>query len=116
MLSDGLSDSSTSTKVVPALDKEKTLSASISNDDETEAVEAQDASEYPKGTSLAFIVIALILSIFLCSLDTVGGPCPSYTVKIVTEFSRPLSPLQSPRLRTSSMALTRYHGTARPSS
>lgn len=34
----------------------------------------QDANEYPKGASLAFVVVALILSIFLASLDMVIIP------------------------------------------
>lgn len=81
-----LSDGSTSTRVPSALEKEKEEmgNASISKDDEAkaEAVEppVQDASEYPQGTSLAFIVVALVLSIFLASLDMVADPCPSSTV------------------------------------
>ena len=76
-----LSDGSTSTRVlsVQEEEKEETGNASISKDDEAVEPPAQDASEYPQGTSLAFIVVALVLSIFLASLDMVGDPCPSST-------------------------------------
>jgi len=59
-----------------------TGNASISKENKAEAVEppAQDASKYPQGTSLAFIVVALVLSIFLASLDMVGDPYPPSTV------------------------------------
>ena len=42
--------------------------------DEAKAVKlsAQDAREYLQGTRLAFIVVALVLGIFLASLDVVG--------------------------------------------
>lgn len=48
-------------------------SVRLSNDNgaEVEPPE-QHVSEYPKGTSLAFVVVALALSIFLASLDMVG--------------------------------------------
>lgn len=71
-----LGDDSTSTPVPSALEeeREKTSDTGISENDEDKDVEspAHDASEYPQGTSLAFIVVALALSIFLASLDMVG--------------------------------------------
>lgn len=61
---------------VPSALEEETGNASINKDGEAEAVEppAQDAGEYPLGISLALIIVALVLSIFLASLDMVGDP------------------------------------------
>lgn len=76
-----MDDSSTSTHVPSMLkeervEKEETGSIMIIKDNEAKAETVhpptQDASEYPKGTSLTFIVLALALSIFLASLDMVG--------------------------------------------
>ena len=49
---------------------------------ESEFVEpaAQNADEYPSGTTLIFIVVALVLSVFLSSLDIVGEPHPRLQV------------------------------------
>ena len=46
--------------------------------DESEHVDlaAPKTDEYPSGTTLAFIVIALVLSVFLSSLDIVGEADP----------------------------------------
>ena len=57
----------------PMLGDDSTSTPVPSKNDKTKDVEplAQDASEY-QGTSLAFIVVALALSIFLASLDIVG--------------------------------------------
>ena len=74
-------DGSTSTQVPSTLgegkEREKneeteTGNTSINKEDEVESI--KDAIEYPKGASLAFIIIAIILSIFLASLDMVGEP------------------------------------------
>lgn len=69
-----LQDDSASTRVPSALEeeREKTGKAGISEKDEDVEPPAHDESEYPQGTSLAFIVVALALSIFLASLDMVG--------------------------------------------
>lgn len=69
-----LRDDSASNPVPSALEeeREKTGKAGISENDEDIEPPAHDASEYPRGTSLAFIVVALALSIFLASLDMVG--------------------------------------------
>ena len=58
----------------PMLGDDSTSTPVPSKNDKTKDVEplAQDASEYPQGTSLVFIVVALALSIFLASLDMVG--------------------------------------------
>jgi hypothetical protein len=53
-------------------DKTRENSDSISKEDDVES--PKDATEYPKGANLAFIRIAIILSIFLASLDMVGHP------------------------------------------
>lgn len=59
-------------------ENEKEVVGSENNKPETEIdaednkPDGQDAEEYPKGASLVFIVIALILSIFLASLDMVS--------------------------------------------
>ena len=56
------------------LELEQHNHASICKEVELDALNLpqQDADEYPKGANLAFIVIALILSIFLASLDMVS--------------------------------------------
>lgn len=69
---------------VPDLDYEKKRNdtSSMTSDDErkkepaTEEPNADDATttEYPTGARLTFIVVALVLSIFLVSLDMVSSP------------------------------------------
>lgn len=89
-----------------------------------EPTEASSA-DYPTGARLLFIVIALVLSIFLVSLDMVRRvvmttdtrppPSPLYTW---TDRMPLRQSLQQPyrKSRTNSMALTTSHGTAPPSS
>jgi hypothetical protein len=59
----------------PIEEKEEAGNASISKEIEAVATEAlvQDVGEYPRGTSLFFIVVALFLSVFLICLDMVGN-------------------------------------------
>ncbi len=86
-----------------------------------EQPEAMDEGEYPTGWAFTFIVVALVLSVFLVSLDMVRVllfplPLPityPWTDKYVP---RPSSPPPSPRLQTSSKALATSPGTGRPSS
>lgn len=65
-------------------DKEK-LADDTSTDEEQPAVlenNSKDAIEYPKGIKLGIIVIALVLSVFLISLDmvnTIRPPIPQAT-------------------------------------
>lgn len=116
----------------PDVDYEKKEGAGNVTDEETGNVgpagpESTEASlaEYPTGARLLFIVVALVLSIFLVSLDMVR--------LVVTATENPTSPLhtrtwtdriplrqslQQPyrRSRTNSMALTTSRGTAPPSS
>lgn len=61
-------------------------SSSIAKNDDTDSPtdSAEPDPEYPTGAGLAFIVIALILSIFLLSLDQVRWnlPCTTATSKL----------------------------------
>ena len=41
--------------------------------------EAQKPVEYPKGVEMFFIMLALVLSITLCSLDQVSSTAPSFS-------------------------------------
>lgn len=79
-----LSGGSTSTQVSSVLDEERGESGntSIGEEGEAKVVEppAQDANEYPGGATLALIVVAIILSIFLASLDMVDDPYSSSTI------------------------------------
>lgn len=52
-----------------------------SRDEEKAYIEAEKPVEYPKGLEMFFIMLALVLSITLCSLDQVSSttldhPCP----------------------------------------
>jgi len=56
-------------------------------DDDLDVIDPpqQGPNEYPKGVTLAFIVIALILSIFLASLDMVSRPVSPILIQIIDE-------------------------------
>jgi hypothetical protein len=58
----------------PIEEKAEAVNTSLSKEIEAVATKApaQDVGEYPRGTSLFFIVVALFLSIFLICLDMVG--------------------------------------------
>lgn len=60
----------------PSAVEEKKKTADDTNTDEEPPAAlsntAQDAAEYPQGVKLAIIVVALVLSIFLMSLDMVS--------------------------------------------
>lgn len=47
-------------------------------DDEKAATEAEKPVEYPKGLEMFFIMLALVLSITLCSLDQVSSTAPDH--------------------------------------
>ena len=49
---------------------------SSSDEDGILATSVEDAGDYPQGVALAFIVVALSLSIFLVALDMVSPPSP----------------------------------------
>lgn len=75
--------------------------------------------EYPSGFSLLFIVLAIILGIFLASLDMVSrlASCPYLKKHIANPVSRRQSSRpQSPKSPTNSAASTSYRGTAPRSS
>ena len=77
----GTSDTAVPSKASSFTDLEKRDLDSGDTDEEKVAVETEvensgnnnesDSDEYPKGATLAFIVLALALSIFLVSLDMV---------------------------------------------
>ena len=80
--------------------------------------EAISTDEYPHGMRLALLVGAVVLTVFMTSLDQVCGY--AYHAEIIALLpltrNRPSSAPPSPRSRTSSMASTRYPGTARRTS
>lgn len=47
-------------------------------DEEKAAIEAEKPLEYPKGLEMFFIMLALVLSITLCSLDQVSSTAPDH--------------------------------------
>lgn len=47
-------------------------------DEEKAAVETEKPVEYPKGLEMFFIMLALVLSITLCSLDQVSSNTPDH--------------------------------------
>jgi hypothetical protein len=61
-----------------------------------------DDMEYPTGLTFGFIIVALVLSIFLVSLDMVRFSSTSQSrAETLTRDFRPSSRLPSPRLQTS---------------
>lgn len=75
--------------------------------------------EYPSGLKMFFIVLALVLSVFLFSLDLVRNPpftIPIGDQNIVLTLSRPSSLLLSLKSPMSSRVSTRLDGTEHPSS
>jgi hypothetical protein len=103
-----------------ALDKEKLDITDIGGTtSDGEGSEVTPAAIYPEGVRMVFIVIALVLSIFLVSLDMVGILSIIIYIRnlsFLTSVRRPLWPRPSPRLQTNSQASTMYLGTAPPSS
>jgi hypothetical protein len=95
--------------------EENDVSSLSKNDEGIESL-TQDASKYPHGTTLFFIIVALILSIFLASLDMVRRPCLSFLIELETDndFTRPLSQQRFLGSLMNFTASTRYHGTVQP--
>lgn len=81
-----------------------------------EQVQSDELSEdeYPSGIKMVFIVVALVLSIFLLSLDMVRFKHPASESEHGLTLTRPLSQLPFPKSRMSSRASTRSDGTAPP--
>ena len=81
-----LSDSTSSTQLRAAYEMGDRLPSSRGDGDskgnESAPVEAaaQGVDEYPKGATLVFVVLALVLSVFLSSLDIVCEPRPPLQV------------------------------------
>lgn len=69
--------------------KPSSAASSNSNDEEKAELDAdgsaiekgepQNSIEYPKGIEMFFIMLALVLSITVCSLDQVSSTAPSFT-------------------------------------
>lgn len=78
--------------------------------DESEKV--SEEAEYMSGFKLWLMLLSLVFSIFLISLDIVSLPLTSSTCFYLTGFLRPLLLQQSPLLRISFMALKIKRGTA----
>lgn len=72
--------------------------------------------EYPSGIKMFFIVLALVLSVFLFSLDLVSCQHYPLTTQHADFIARLSLPPLSPRSLKSSRVLTRSAGTAHPSS
>lgn len=111
--------------------KSSTMTSSIANDvDDAPAIEEKTvveppkpAVEYPKGLEAFFIMVALVLSITLCSLDQVSSTNGSlWTASSVNatlpdsrktdSLLRPLLQPPFPKLPTNSTALTTSRGMA----
>ena len=56
---------------------EKDPSELQSPDAEHPTVSGADDGDYPTGTRMVFVVVALIVAIFLTSMDFVGSLCPT---------------------------------------
>lgn len=95
--------------------------------EESAASPDSDEMEYPTGMTFTFIIVALVLSIFLVSLDMVRtGHALRIALKITavhrhqtntrSVLFRPSSRPPSPKLQMSSRACRMWPGTARPSS
>src|SRR4051794_31992157 len=65
--------SSNSTPTVGSLSEKKPSRRSCLGN----ALSQDEADEYPKGWAFTFIVVALVMSIFLVSLDMVSSLCPT---------------------------------------
>lgn len=85
-----------------------------------EVSEEPSDEEYPSGIKMVFIVVALVLSVFLLSLDMVSLSqlSPLYLAQIQLTFNcnRPLSQPLFPRSQMSSRVSIRSAGTVLPSS
>jgi hypothetical protein len=75
-----LNQSANSTRVPSTFEDEKKTGDASSSDQEKADVEVSSVEdeaakgEYPTGSRLAFIVVALVISMFLVALDMVGLP------------------------------------------
>ncbi len=133
----GTSDTAVPSKASSITDLEKRDLDSGDTDEEKVVVETEvenagnstesDSDEYPKGATLAFIVLALALSIFLVSLDMVSlfslpsfasysGFSMRFLDKLTANPRRPLSPQLFPRSPMSFTACKMWLGTDLPSS
>lgn len=79
--------------------------------EKSEKVEEEE--DYMSGFKLWLMLLSLVFSIFLISLDIVSPIFKSFNLYLSNLFLRPLLLQQSQPLRTSSMALKIKRGTAR---
>jgi len=72
-----IKDSNATTSVDTEMEERSYSLSGKEDENDVPITSTQDVNEYPKGANLAFIIIALILSIFLASLDMVINPISS---------------------------------------